>query len=386
MTNQLESSAALPSSDLRRFLFIDGLRGVAAMMVVIVHIRGALAIQYGAWLPAWLDHLLALGRLGVDIFFVLSGYVIAFSIRNGTYTFSYLGRFAAKRSVRLDPTYWCAIAAEIAMIWLAAMLYPQFAQPQPSPSTVVAHLFYAQDLLGLGNINPVFWTLCIEVQFYVFFVSALVFLQRFRESARTSVVDAAASVLAAALFAYSICVFFGFVPNPHPGLFIERWWQFFVGVLAWRSSQVLRIKPEFPSALAVLAAAWLVSGFARYEIVIATALTSSLIVAAVLKARMNVWLSSAPMQFLGRISYSLYLFHAIVGWRFARLLSVSVAPTAGPWLVALLFAVSLAMCVLASWVAYRLIERPTLLLSKSVRLDRPLRFSEIWRAWREQRA
>jgi peptidoglycan/LPS O-acetylase OafA/YrhL len=59
-------------------------------------------VQYGSWLPAWLERIMALGRLGVDVFFVLSGYVIAFSVRNGSYTFAFLGRFAVKRSVRLD--------------------------------------------------------------------------------------------------------------------------------------------------------------------------------------------------------------------------------------------------------------------------------------------
>jgi peptidoglycan/LPS O-acetylase OafA/YrhL len=65
-------------------------------------------------------------------------------------------------------------------VWLTAKLFVQFAQPLPLLTTIVAYLFYAQDVLGLGNINPVFWKLCMEVQFYVFFVLALVCLQRAR--------------------------------------------------------------------------------------------------------------------------------------------------------------------------------------------------------------
>jgi peptidoglycan/LPS O-acetylase OafA/YrhL len=376
------AAAVVKGSEPLRFVFIDGLRGVAAMMVVVVHISGAMFVQYGSWLPAWLERIMALGRLGVDVFFVLSGYVIAFSVRNGSYTFAFLGRFAVKRSVRLDPTYWVAIAAEVALVWLTAKLFVQFAQPLPSFATIAAHVLYLQDLLALGNINPVFWTLCIEVQFYVFFVMALVCLRRARESLQATTFDVVSQAFAVAVFIYSLCVFFGFAPNPHPGLFIERWWQFFVGVLAWRSTHAQRVKPEFLAALAAVACAWLAARFERGAIVIATTLTGSLIVAAALTSNMVRWLSSAPIQFLGRISYSLYLFHAVVGWRFARFVSVTFAPTAGPLLVAALFIVSIAACIVASWIVYRTVERPTLILGKAVRLDAPLSLVKLREAFR----
>jgi peptidoglycan/LPS O-acetylase OafA/YrhL len=181
-------------------------------------------------------------------------------------------------------------------------------------------------------------------------------------------VELAARAFAVAMFVYSLCMFFGFATNPNSGLFIERWWQFFVGVLAWRSSLAKSAKPEYLAALAAVATAWLAAGFERGAIVIATTLTSLLIVTAVLTSNMGRWLSSGPVQFLGRISYSLYLFHAVVGWRFARFVSVTLAPTAAPWLIAIVFVVSVAACVLASWIVYRVVEKPTLLLSKAVRL------------------
>jgi peptidoglycan/LPS O-acetylase OafA/YrhL len=67
-TDTAAASNATLSNEPSRFVFIDGLRGIAAMLVVLVHISGALFMQYGKWLPAWLDSVVALGRVGVDIF------------------------------------------------------------------------------------------------------------------------------------------------------------------------------------------------------------------------------------------------------------------------------------------------------------------------------
>ena len=60
--------------------------------------------------PAPLETALKLGFVGVDIFFVLSGFVIAYSVREARITPRFLGRFALRRSIRLDPPYWITIA------------------------------------------------------------------------------------------------------------------------------------------------------------------------------------------------------------------------------------------------------------------------------------
>jgi peptidoglycan/LPS O-acetylase OafA/YrhL len=93
-----------------RLKFVDGLRGIAASIVVLCH----LVYRVNA-------HLLELdGYIGVAMFFVLSGYVITMTVGDNQSSWRFLGRFAARRSLRLDPPYWASIATAIALMVLAA--------------------------------------------------------------------------------------------------------------------------------------------------------------------------------------------------------------------------------------------------------------------------
>src|SRR5262245_59986169 len=160
----------MSSTTERRFLLIDGLRGIAAISVVMFHLDLAITRSSPGWTPALIHALLREGFLGVDIFFVISGFVIAYSVRNGDYTPGYLLRFWFRRSIRLDPPYWFAIAAEIILIIAGLRFLPELHTPIPTAQNVVAHVFYAQNFYGYDNILTIFWTLCYEVQFYLFLV------------------------------------------------------------------------------------------------------------------------------------------------------------------------------------------------------------------------
>ena len=82
----------LPASG--RLALIDGLRGIAAMLVVLFHFC---AVAHLADVPV-LGWLFAHGNFGVEVFFVISGFVIAYSVRNAQHTLPFLGRFALRRS------------------------------------------------------------------------------------------------------------------------------------------------------------------------------------------------------------------------------------------------------------------------------------------------
>ena len=76
--------------------------------------------------------------------------------------------FVLRRSIRLDPPYWAAIALYCAYLFFRrSVAHANIALP--SPGQLVSHLFYLQDILGYGDINVAFWTLCIEIQFYLVF-------------------------------------------------------------------------------------------------------------------------------------------------------------------------------------------------------------------------
>ena len=91
--------SAAPVQPSPRFLFIDGLRGIASLAVVIYHLgpAGHLAGRLNQFVPVPIVAIFTRGGLGVAIFFVLSGFVIAYSQRGARVTARYFGNFAFRR-------------------------------------------------------------------------------------------------------------------------------------------------------------------------------------------------------------------------------------------------------------------------------------------------
>ena len=115
----LERAAAVSIDE--RDVAINAWRGFAALLVAYFHCRQItwIGIQQfhktGARLDlntvfSYLTFPIAWGSAGVPIFFVISGFVIAYSVRNARVTPGYLANYALRRSVRLDPPYWTTIA------------------------------------------------------------------------------------------------------------------------------------------------------------------------------------------------------------------------------------------------------------------------------------
>jgi len=152
---------------------------------------------------------------------------------------------------------------------------------------------------------------------------------------------------------------------PH-GLFIDHWYQFFIGALTYFAiSEPGRLKTLYLAwaSLAVV----LVSTSASLLQVLPIAVSAWLVLAA-RDVRWGRLLSTRPLQFLGAISYSLYLYHASVGWRFVSLMQKLIP---GRWTSAMAIAVYLAgigVCILFSALVWRFIERPFLRFSQRIRL------------------
>ena len=107
-----------------RYVFIDGLRGIAALLVMVYHFDmapDAIREVYRPLLPMPIDFLITNGWFGVDIFFVISGLVIAHSVGDSLVTPRYFANFALRRSIRIDPPYWVAL--------IACVLVQQFGRP-----------------------------------------------------------------------------------------------------------------------------------------------------------------------------------------------------------------------------------------------------------------
>ncbi|WP_435800256.1 acyltransferase family protein [Streptomyces coeruleorubidus] len=153
-----------------RLRALDGLRLVAALMVAAYHYGGRDGEVSEAWgsspkeqFPT-LHEYFAYGCLGVQVFFVISGFVICMSGWGRP-----LKSFFASRASRLLPAYWVAVVLVTAVFAL-----PMVAYKAVSPSDALVNLTMLQMPLGVDRVLGVCWTLWAEVRFYALFALCVV--------------------------------------------------------------------------------------------------------------------------------------------------------------------------------------------------------------------
>ncbi|MEV6318649.1 acyltransferase [Streptomyces sp. NPDC051776] len=153
---------ALPAPRLRA---LDGLRLIAALMVASYHFGGRDGEIGEAWgtspdvqFPT-ASQFFAYGCLGVQVFFVISGFVICMSGWGRP-----LRSFFASRVSRLFPAYWAAI-----ILVTAVFALPWVAYEAVSPSDALVNLTMLQQPLGVDRVLGVCWTLWAELRFYALF-------------------------------------------------------------------------------------------------------------------------------------------------------------------------------------------------------------------------
>lgn len=350
----------LPAGHASRLAFADGIRGIAALWVVLFHAsEGGHVDHLKAVLPVWFNRLVFdWGHLGVALFFVLSGFVMMHTVRGYAFTAGFGGRFLLRRLLRLTPPYHASIVFVLGYAALKAALQHQPA-PLPSSGVVLAHAFYLQDLLSLESLSVVYWTLGIEIQFYIAF-AALMLAQH--HAARRWGARVAAPVLLGAAAVVGLPWTFDLVSTPlYPGGFMSFWYCFMLGVLVSAQDHDARLAKPFVAYVAIVAAAALVTGSGFAWAALAAVL---LIYGGGRSARVARILNLRALQYLGLISYSLYLTHnQITGatkFALARLLSSTAASE-----LALLVAIIVA-CLVFATLGHRWVERPSIAWSRRV--------------------
>ncbi len=375
------------STPTRHFAFLDGVRGWAALAVLLYHLRidrpeTDLVLSR---IPDWVLDALSAGNLGVAVFFVLSGLVIAYSLRANLETsqsetvdlenrsntegdrpaFDAVN-FITRRIVRLTPPYHAAIVVALLFALGASLEGGHDYLPGGAPFGTVrlfTHLIYAQELFGFVNFNDVFWTLSIELQFYLVF-AALVFAQD--RLGRVHRPAATLPILYGVSAAISLLWPFGLLGDDSRAVwFMPLWYSFLLGVLIFA-----RWRRQIPAwalvvYLVLLTVAPLVSGrngrFAWVSVA-----TTALLWIAVERKRLGRWLSDRASQFLGRVSYSLYLIHTpVLGAALVAMAKVLGEPTAGKQLLGIVVAVVVSL--VAAEVFYRAIERPAVVMSRRLK-------------------
>lgn len=353
-----------------RMAFLDGLRGIACVSVLLCHLFvpeiSAISESLKAVVPAFLPALLGHGDLGVEVFFVVSGFVIAYSLRSHRINRSLAWRFAVRRSIRLDPPYVFTLVLAIG-VW-ALMLKDSFHEVGEKFEGVpglLANAFYLQDILHYPAVFSVAWTLCLEIQFYLAFVllaGAAQWLGN-RLPVRGNPDSGNASPLALLLIFTPLGLLS--VAMWHLGLaaftFPGTWFRFFLGVLVFWAIERRVPRPAFYGFAAVLLILSISTRDLRGGVAVATA---GVIFVAGVRGYLTHWLSGRLWQYLGRISYSLYLLHIVVGIPLINWIW-TMAPQSNALAVAL-FPAAIAVSVAFAHLFHAFFERPSLMLSRLI--------------------
>ena len=175
-----------------RLPFLEGIRGIAALYVVLGHISTLAdpSTQFGraSHSPIWLQETMAcfsFGHLAVAAFIVISGFCLELSLfarENGTLNSA--ARFYGRRALRILPPYYACLVISIYVALNVTRLqvgYP-FVQYLPvNQTTVVAHVLLIQNFAvdWMYKINGVLWSIAIEVQLYILFPLLVLGINKF---------------------------------------------------------------------------------------------------------------------------------------------------------------------------------------------------------------
>ena len=325
---------------------IDGLRALAVLPILLYH----------AGIPGFPG-----GYVGVDVFFVISGYlitsIIARQLSDGT--FSYAG-FYERRLRRIFP----ALAAMLLFCLLAACFILLPSEVPDFAKSVIGTVLFASNIAfyrqsgyfdAAGEIKPLLhtWSLGVEEQFYILFPILLFLVHRYLPRYRRSVLALCAGL------SLALCIYL--TPDHASAAFYlipTRAWELFAGSLV-----ALGAMPKLGSArardgLALLGVALIVSAILLLDdkvpfpgVAALLPVAGSVLVVAYGEGTMaGRLLSFRPLAFVGLISYSVYLWHwpLIVFGRDLRLVDGGTASAAAAVLASLL----------VGYLSYRFIETP----------------------------
>lgn len=275
------------------------------------------------------------GYLGVYIFFVVSGFVIPYSMYVKQYTLNKFFRFIAKRTVRIEPPYVLFII--VMFIWTYG-IYQWKGWGKPYLYDVKEFLFnitYLAPFFHVKWISRIFWTLAIEFQFYILTGLLYHLLMKNR-------------ILRYIIFVSLLGLGF-IIPKEYLTVF-NLYVYFIVGFQAFLF-QIRKINVrEYLISIFLL---MVFIGIFEIIIVIPFVLFT---IAAIRFLNYKTRIT----DFLGNISYSLYLSHGIAG-------GAVVLFTIGEFNTAIRFLMAIATSLLIAWIYYYLVERIFLKLSKKIR-------------------
>lgn len=324
-----------------RTAILDPLRGIAALGVVLFHFGAAI-------LPTIANNPLAgslvLGKLGVQVFFAISGFVIPLALHRMQYTYRDIGTFMAKRYVRIAPPAYISalimVVFHFISLWYKGTPIAGSGIYSIDAPTILTNLTFTAMYFDTPWLNFAYWTLTVEFEFYILIALAFPLFRIHRQVAAIGFV-----LLLIGMRSFSL------------PMLCEHAIFFVPGILVYfRKERMLN-----NMTLLLLTGCCALVGYLHDDTLqIVVALATGLLIMRAPNAQVRL------LTWLGTISYSLYITHIPVGFvAESGIKRITDLHHSVPGKLVLLV-VYMGISLLAAWVFHRLVELPFHRLSKTI--------------------
>lgn len=316
---------------------IDNLRAIAALSVCFFHfICGPIGFITNKDVLYFFNF----GLYGVQLFFVISGFIIPWSIARYNYSINKYFKFIFKRFIRLEPPYIVSI-----ILMLGYFFARQFYSDIPdakhiSTNQLLLHIGYLIPFSNFEWINQVYWTLAIEFQFYLFmglFYFVIV-----------------ADKIWIRVFGYIFVIGISFIGDEK---FLLYWLPVFLSgnlLFLYLTNRIQ--KYEF--------GVFILLSFIQIALFLPAPTVFVTFFAVISILFFNKY-SNVVLTWIGKISYSIYLTHTIFGYAVINILSHKVDSALSKVFVVLL---GISITIVSSYVMYLIVEKPSQRLSSKIKL------------------
>jgi peptidoglycan/LPS O-acetylase OafA/YrhL len=358
---------------------LDGIRGLAIFMVMIVHF--IVVFEPITWFQRSVYNASGYGTLGIDLFFILSGFLITGILQDSRSRPRYFRNFFIRRLLRISPLYYAVLLCIFGGIAIAScygyVANPKLMAAQPWAWTYLINFFIARE--GAWTVPYIghFWSLAVEEQFYMVWP----FVVYYMTPRRLIAVSASLIVLSTlchlvldvsgvsfvsvhvltpcrlnALCAGALMASWLRLPSTQLGgtdLVKRRAWQI---VLA-------SVSIKFFTYVAATLYPQIVNEIEAFRVLSWIGIFSALHLAAVAVEQnsvLNRFLIMRPLLFLGKYSYGIYVFHHFLSWPSLHYHAVPwLAEKCGNLTVAMLANAVLGMglSILIAWISYHAFEK-----------------------------
>nr|WP_294794366.1 acyltransferase [uncultured Mucilaginibacter sp.] len=363
-------SAIQPGSTINRqnrFAALDGLRAIAALGVLWIHCWSVYEAPRFVVKGFDITSLLALGGNGVDLFFVISGFCMYyFYVRNKTFSYADFAQFIKQRWIRLSPAFYAAC-----LVYIGLKFYrdPSFNIIKSALTSVA----YLNGIIYQYTPESILWSLTAEWQFYIIVPFLLIYQHRVGFKISFGVITILMLVLAV-----GSVLLFRSKSDILTNQIIFRYFQFMWGILVGRlillfpqyqlkyrplfffgfviitymgriciSHPVLSLSSQYYNLFKLLGFGLMGLGFGG---IVYLAITS--------QNTIKLLLGNRIISLLGRVSFSFYLWHAVVHAFIGAYLIKRFGSNAGILVPFVNFFVSTAILIPISILSFRLLEKP----------------------------